>query len=116
MPAMMDATCPKCNRRVGWAGEVTDRPPCHRCGHQVTRQELEADRAKFAEMRRLFDLHPSDATPAELIAMRKMAGLSRGQAAKLVGVPIAHVIRWENGTGKPTMPEANKLAEVYGGG
>lgn len=47
MKGMMDATCPKCRKRIGWFGEVTDRPPCPRCGHQIPLKDLEADQKKL---------------------------------------------------------------------
>ena len=46
MPAFMDATCPKCSKRIGWAGEMKDRPPCPRCGHQLSPEKMEADAAE----------------------------------------------------------------------
>ena len=42
MGALVDATCPKCRKRFGWAGEMIDRPPCPRCGHQLPLEELKA--------------------------------------------------------------------------
>jgi endogenous inhibitor of DNA gyrase (YacG/DUF329 family) len=36
-----DARCPKCNKRVGWLGDLKDRPPCPQCGHQIPLEELE---------------------------------------------------------------------------
>lgn len=48
---LMDGTCPKCDARIGWAGSVADRPPCHRCGHQIAAELLEADDRALAEAR-----------------------------------------------------------------
>lgn len=45
MNAMMDGRCPKCSKRFGWRGKVTERPPCPRCGHQLPREQLEKDQA-----------------------------------------------------------------------
>ena len=36
-----DATCPKCGQKLSWRGSLTDRPPCHHCGHQVDFKALE---------------------------------------------------------------------------
>lgn len=36
-----DATCTNCKRKVGWSGSYLDRPPCPRCGHKLTKEELE---------------------------------------------------------------------------
>jgi uncharacterized protein (DUF983 family) len=38
---MNDATCPKCGKRFGWVGELTDKPPCPRCGHEDDPEELD---------------------------------------------------------------------------
>lgn len=40
MPAFVDGTCPKCQMRFGWSGDMIDRPPCPKCGHQLPREEL----------------------------------------------------------------------------
>jgi len=40
--AFYDGHCPKCGRRIGWAGRASDRPPCPRCGHQLPPEKLEA--------------------------------------------------------------------------
>jgi len=31
MKAFYDATCEKCGKRIGWFGELKDRPPCPKC-------------------------------------------------------------------------------------
>lgn len=40
MPALNDATCPKCCHRFGWTGSLTDRPPCPRCKHTIPKSSL----------------------------------------------------------------------------
>lgn len=42
MSAFNDGQCPKCGKRFGWTGKVSDRPPCPKCGHQLPKEELEA--------------------------------------------------------------------------
>lgn len=32
MPAFYDGRCLKCDKKIGWAGELKDRPACPRCG------------------------------------------------------------------------------------
>ena len=57
MPAFNDARCPKCQRKLGWTGELKDCPPCPTCGHQIppeswddTEKEMEAARKKLLEI------------------------------------------------------------------
>ena len=38
----IDARCEKCGADIGWFGKMSDRPPCPKCGHQLTPGELEA--------------------------------------------------------------------------
>jgi DNA-binding transcriptional regulator YiaG len=110
---MMDATCP-CGKRIGWYGSAADRPACPRCGHQVPKEELAALDAKLDEMRRLCDLHPKDASPADLAAMRKMAGLSIGQVAKLLDLyDRIEPVEWEAGRRRPSAEQCDRLSEIY---
>lgn len=36
----MDATCEKCGKRIGWFGNLSDRPPCSGCGHAIDPEKL----------------------------------------------------------------------------
>lgn len=49
--AFMDATCEKCGRRIGWFGNMVDRPPCERCGHLPEREALEDADAQLEAIR-----------------------------------------------------------------
>lgn len=40
MSAFNDGSCMKCKRRMGWKGEVTDKPICPNCGHEPTPKEI----------------------------------------------------------------------------
>lgn len=117
MNAMMDASCPKCGKRFGWHGHVTDRPPCPRCAHQIPRADLEAEAGKIDEFMRLYDTHPKDASPADLAAMRKMSGLTVGQVARQLGLPDrVEPVEWEAGRRRPTVEQCERLSELYGCG
>jgi len=35
-----DVACPKCQKRYGWHGKITDEPPCPKCGHRITPEEM----------------------------------------------------------------------------
>lgn len=40
MPALNDGRCAKCNTRMGWPGELRDKPACPKCGHKPDAAEL----------------------------------------------------------------------------
>lgn len=48
MPGFIDARCVKCNRKIGWFGEMKDMPRC-KCGHLPDKESLEADDKQMAE-------------------------------------------------------------------
>lgn len=54
MPArvkrFMDATCEKCGTRIGWFGNLIDRPPCGNCGHAIDPEELKRSDAELERM------------------------------------------------------------------
>lgn len=50
---MNDATCPKCGKRFGWAGEVVDRPPCPNCSHTIPLEILRSDQKMLDEVRKM---------------------------------------------------------------
>lgn len=51
MSAFMDATCPKCKKKIGWFGDVTDRPACPKCGHAYSRHQLEQDQRQMDKIK-----------------------------------------------------------------
>ena len=116
MSAMMDARCEKCGKRFGWSGEVADRPPCPRCGHQIDPAKLAADQAVFDEFRELLLRHPRNANATELRKQRTAAGLTVGQAVAETGIVLARLLDLEQGRKRPTEDEAARLAKAYGVG
>lgn len=48
--AFNDARCPKCSKRFGWTGKMTDRPPCPGCGLVVDMTEDQKEMDKFEQM------------------------------------------------------------------
>lgn len=53
MPAFIDARCPKCDKRIGWFGEMKDNPGCSRCGwFPGTKEEQEAAQKDQEEINR----------------------------------------------------------------
>lgn len=116
MNAMIDAQCPKCNRRFGWQGDLTDRPACPRCGHRPDADSLAAEQARMDEDQRLCDLHPGKAKADELRSQRLLAGLTLHQAASQAGIPAKTISDCENGRATLTAPEARELAKAYGCG
>lgn len=54
MPAMNEATCPKCGKRFGWIGRVVAAPACPRCGQVLDKASLERTAEKLAEAERKF--------------------------------------------------------------
>lgn len=47
MSAFNDASCPKCSKRFGWRGQLTDRPACPGCGHRIPQEQLEAEQLEL---------------------------------------------------------------------
>lgn len=108
--AMIDATCPKCKKRIGWAGKMVHRPACPRCGHRPPEAELKAADDEMAEMERLV-LSRSN---AHLCRRQRMsAGLTMTQAADRLGLTVVQLSRYERGA--EPLPEdlAVRMAELY---
>lgn len=40
MSAFNDGRCASCGRRMGWQGELKDKPACPKCGHKPTQKEI----------------------------------------------------------------------------
>jgi transcriptional regulator with XRE-family HTH domain len=45
--------------------------------------------------------------------LRQATGLSQSDVAKLVGVTVSTISRWEQGVNPPTQTHRRKLARVY---
>jgi PHP family Zn ribbon phosphoesterase len=52
MSAFNDGTCPRCRKRFGWQGKLTDRPPCPKCGHKVDPDVLQRDQEEMDRIER----------------------------------------------------------------
>ena len=113
--AFMDATCPKCKRRIGWHGTVLDRPACA-CGHQIDKAELQADHDKVAEFRRLLLLSPHQASGSDLRKQRIAAGLTLRQACQRLALTGADLTEIEQGLTKPDEALATRMGNLYGMG
>lgn len=110
MPGFFDASCPKCGKRFGWSGEITNRPPCPRCGHQIDMAALEADQKEMEAFRDLLLSKPT----AELCGKQRVAaGLSLRTAAKLLGVTPSLLSDIENGRTELSAEMAQKMASMY---
>ena len=116
MNAMIDVSCPKCGRRFGWCGEMINRPPCPRCGHQLPREELEKADAEMKAMQEMLLTHPRDASADMRRKQRIAAGLTLMQAAKLLGLSMTELSRIERGVMLPDETLLAKMSEVYGVG
>lgn len=114
--AFYDATCPKCKSHIGWFGRLTDRPAC-KCGHQIPRAELDQAESKMEEFRTLMATSPHKADGETLRKQRLAAGLTLGQAVKVLGVSgltLAGLSRVEQGVEKPSERLASAMAKAYG--
>jgi DNA-binding transcriptional regulator YiaG len=115
MGAFIDARCPKCKKRIGWFGKMTDMPNCPRCGTEPDRKALAEDEAKMEEFQRLLALRSNNCSGADLRKQRNAAGLTLVPVAEHLGVTCAVVSGWERGEGKPTEEQAAILDKLYGG-
>lgn len=52
-------------------------------------------------------------TPSVMRWARESAKLSVEEAASKIGRPIEDMTAWEEGTSRPTIPQARKTSEVY---
>jgi transcriptional regulator with XRE-family HTH domain len=50
---------------------------------------------------------------SRLRKLRQGIGLSQSDMAKLVGVTVSTISRWEHGSDRPTLAHRRKLARVY---
>lgn len=116
MLGFIDVSCPKCNRKHGWFGEMTERPACPRCGYKVDPQELADVQAKMDEVERLLLTRPKDAKGNDLQQMRVQAGLTLRQAARQLGLLPSILSDCENGRCELSAEVAQAMGELYGCG
>jgi ribosome-binding protein aMBF1 (putative translation factor) len=112
--AMIDVACPHCGKKYGFAGRVIDCPPCPRCGKEPDRAGLEHDQAildEFAEFAREWKERGRLVKPGR---QRMAAGLTRRQAAKILGVDVLLLADVEAGRAEPGAELAAKMAAAYG--
>ena len=111
----MDATCPRCGKRIGWYGDVSDRPPCGGCGHQISPEATAADQAAMDEFREILAGKAGEGDGPTLARNRELAGLSVGQAAKLLRIPRSVLERIESGESTPGQDLRDLMGQIYGG-
>lgn len=112
MNGMWDARCPKCKRRYGGRiGQSTDCPHCKRANPAAADDLTEVERVA-----RLIKLHPSQASPEQLKAMRELSGLSQGQAAERLALTLHHLDCLERGKCPLASDTAKRMSHLYGCG
>ena len=52
--------------------------------------------------------------PEKLTSMRKQLGLSQGDVAAKMNIPVTEYMHWENGTSIPSIHTLKRLADVFG--
>lgn len=55
MRAFLDGTCTKCGKRIGWCGDMMDKPPCSGCGHQTPKEDLQKEQDKLNKIMEEFE-------------------------------------------------------------
>ena len=112
---MIDARCPKCRHWFGWAGRGLDAPPCPRCGHRIPDTDLEHDQVEIENFRQLLRERP-DRTGAKEFwnRARFAAGLTHGQASKILGIGVGDLIAISEGRAEPLSWLAKRMRELYG--
>lgn len=113
MPSMIDVRCAACGRRYGFCGEMTDQPPCPKCGHPPDKAELAKVQAQMDEAERLMLLHPRSAKPSDLQQHRVQAGLSLRQAAGQLGIEPRLLSDLENGRTQLSAELAQQMGGLY---
>ena len=112
---MIDTRCQKCGRRFGWPGRVLDAPPCPHCGHRIPAADLGHDHEQIEDFRRLLAERPSrTARAATRARARFAAGLTHGQAARILGVSVGVMFAVTAGLADPLPWFADRMREAYG--
>ena len=109
-----DASCPQCRRRFGWHGRIGDRPSCPHCGHKPAQATLDRVALRVEEFKLLMRTHPAKATGKQLAAQRAAAGLTLGQAARILGVERIHLCQIEEDVATLPPELAERMIEAYG--
>jgi DNA-binding XRE family transcriptional regulator len=114
MTMMIDASCPKCRRRFGWAGTMATMPACPGCGYRPPQSELDANAAEMDAFRELLKTRPQDGTGETLRQQRLAAGLTLRQAAKQLELSPSTLSALEQGQTQLSAEVALAMIEVYG--
>jgi len=109
MPGFFDATCPACGGRVGWHGEISDRPACPACGHRPPQADLDEAARRF---RAMMDA-AAGAEPNGFRRARKGRGLTILGAARSLGTSPTALSAVEQGRTPPTPDLARRAADLY---
>lgn len=93
MKGFFDAVCSHCGAKIGWHGEFFDKPACHKCGM--------GPGEAIEQMKELDGLTKIgyQATNQDLAKMQKHSGLSYGQLAKKLSIPVSTVKKVVNDDG-----------------
>lgn len=107
---MFDASC-GCGQRIGWAGRLTDRPACPKCGHCPSQAELAAAAARLEAALNRPAAHQQEGD--QLRQSRVTAGLGLRQAASLLGVTASRLSWIESGVFEASAGERFRMNQVY---
>jgi DNA-binding XRE family transcriptional regulator len=114
MPAMIDVRCRHCRKRYGYCGEPRDCPACPYCSAEPDRAALDHDQEQMDEFRTWLSEWKDRKKLARPGRVRMAAGLSLGQAAKLLGVGRELLAKVETGEVEPSADLTARMAETYG--
>ena len=114
--AFIDATCRSCRKRIGWFGRAVDQPACPRCGWKPDRASLEADQTAMNDFRELLaGLRKANPGWEHWRKARVAAGLTLGQAAKLLDVAPSDLSKIEQGKRQPSEALTGRMSRCYDG-
>lgn len=113
MSMMIDASCPKCRRHIGWCGTFRNQPACS-CGYRPPQADLDAAADRMEADRVRMATHPGKASADMRRQQRVDAGLTLRQAAKLLDVYPLHLSDTENCRAEPSAELCEKMATIYG--
>jgi ribosome-binding protein aMBF1 (putative translation factor) len=111
-----DATCRRCKNKIGWTGELINRPSCPRCGDRPTDEQLLSDSGMVEEFSNLLAcLRHATAQYKEWKQAREMTGLSKSTVTELIEISVERLDGIESGEIVPTKKEIQFLKELYKG-